>query len=155
MCTINKSSLRKKSGNLPNDPRILYANNPHPLSSDADYIYIYRYIIIKSFWWHGAARPSLAILPYHPSLFRGFLDAIQCLQRVDVSSYWSANASVFICRSSQENVAYEFVLTSPAVPNMSCSSYLECQMLGKWSYSSCFVGYCSHALFKTTRNILM
>ena len=40
-----------------------------------------------------------------------------------VTLCWSANTGVSMCRSPSENVTYEFVLTSPAVPHMSCSSY--------------------------------
>ena len=39
-------------------------------------------------------------------------------------------------------VAYEFVLTSPDVSRMSCSSFLiVLEMEGRWPYSCCFVGY--------------
>ena len=41
---------------------------------------------------------------------------------MNVSYYWSANTGVSMCRSLQEIVANEFVLTSPAVP--ACFAYL-------------------------------
>ena len=61
-----------------------------------------------------------------------------------------------ICRSPLENIAYEFILTSPAVPHMSCSSliWMVCKMRGKWLYSCCYGGCCFWDLFKTAHNIV-
>ena len=42
-----------------------------------------------------------------------------------VSFCWLANTGMSMCRCLLENVAYKFVLTFPAVPHMSCSSYLD------------------------------
>ena len=39
-----------------------------------------------------------------------------------------------ICKSPKENVAYNFVLTSPAVPSMSY------EMGSKWPYNCCILG---------------
>ena len=42
-----------------------------------------------------------------------------------VSFCLSARTSVSIRRSRLQNVSYDFVLNSPAVPSMSCLSYLD------------------------------
>ena len=44
---------------------------------------------------------------------------------MNISSCWSVNTGVSMCRSPWMNVTYEFIITSTAVPSMSCSSYLE------------------------------
>ena len=58
----------------------------------------------------------------------GPLDCIQCLLKARVcksllvSSHWATNNGMSVCRSPLENVAYEFVPASPAVPSIFCSS---------------------------------
>ena len=58
-----------------------------------------------------------------------------------VSFCWSTNTGVSICRSPWENVAYDFILISPAASWMFCTSYLGSFWDGwaKWPYSSLFV----------------
>ena len=43
----------------------------------------------------------------------------------NVSFCWSANTSLSICSCSFVNIAYESIFTLPAVPIMSCLSYLD------------------------------
>ena len=79
------------------------------------YIYIYIYIAIRL---------------YRSSLLVGLLDNIQCPH----------GASVYWC--PLENVTYEFVLNSPAVPRIFCLSWIVCEILGKWPYTYGFVWCC-------------
>ena len=62
-----------------------------------------------------------AICLYYPSLRVGFLDCVQCPNRADLSK--SLLISHQMSRSSSENLAYAFVLTSPEVSTVSYSSY--------------------------------
>ena len=65
-------------------------------------------------------------------------------------------ACLFICRSSWETVAFEFVLTSPIVTSMSCLSYsMVYEIGGKCSYNCFFVGCCFQDLFKTAREKIL
>ena len=60
----------------------------------------------------------------------GLLGSILCPHKVDVSFCWSTNIATSICMSHHKrNVADEFILAFPAVPHMSCSSYLD----GLWN----------------------
>ena len=68
---------------------------------------------------------------------------------------WSINTGTSICRSLWKNVVYGFVLTSPAVPRMSCLSYLVCKMEGRWLYNDSFVRRCIKYLLKTASSILV
>ena len=69
---------------------------------------------------------SCATCLYHPLLLQGLLDNIQCLFRAYIwSPFWLANTDVSMCRGLLKNVPHEFVLISPAVPNMSCLSYFD------------------------------
>ena len=52
---------------------------------------------------------------------------------------------VFVCRIQWENVVVEIVLTSLAVPRMSCSPSID--GWGKWPYNSCFTRCCFHDFF--------
>ena len=54
---------------------------------------------------------SLSIHCYHPSLVASLLGCILCLHKADGSFCWSANTRMSTCRSSEENVTYDFVLT--------------------------------------------
>ena len=46
-----------------------------------------------------------------------------------------------MCRSPQENVAFEFLLVYPEIPYMSfCLNRMVSEMGGKWPHSHCFVG---------------
>ena len=61
-----------------------------------------------------------------PLLMVGSLDSIPCLYRADECKLCqSANTGVSMWRSPQENFTYEFNPVSPAVPSMSCLSYLD------------------------------
>ena len=64
-----------------------------------------------------------------------------------LSLYWSASTSVSMSRNPQKNVALKFILTSPTMSSMSCSSYLHSFMMDLFDclfvfYGiSTFVGY--------------
>ena len=60
-----------------------------------------------------------------------------------VSSLWSANTGSSMYRVPLKNITYEFVLSSPAVSCMPCSSYLTFEIGGRWPYSCCFIGAAS------------
>ena len=51
--------------------------------------------------------------------------SVQSKSSSTVKSRWSANISTSMCRGPCVNIAFEFVLTPPAVFRMSCSSYLD------------------------------
>ena len=86
--------------------------------------FLFSSCIIKSYWQYGVPRLSLTICPYHPSLLASLPGSILCLHRAGVSPFWSANAGTSMCRSPKENPLM-FVFASPAMPIMSCSSYLN------------------------------
>ena len=69
---------------------------------------------------------SLTICPYHPSPMVSLLGCIFCQCRADESLCWSANTDKSMCRCSQENVAYEFVLTFLWVSCMPCEIGSKC-----------------------------
>ena len=60
---------------------------------------------------------------------------------MNVSFYWLENTGVSLCSSPLENVAYEFVLTSPVVPSIRCSSFLESFRDGRWDGLFCLAVY--------------
>ena len=67
----------------------------------------------------------LIIHPYYSLLLAGPLDGIKILHDMMYSiPYWSANCGDSLCKSMSENVIYEFVLTSSAVPHVFCSFLL-------------------------------
>ena len=77
---------------------------------------------------------SLSPSPYRLSLLTSSLNV--WIELINVTFCWSVNIGVSICRSPLENVAYVSILTSPAVPSMTC---IVCEMGVKWSYSCYFV----------------
>ena len=83
-------------------------------------------IIIKSWGLHGLPWLSRAIRPYRQSLLAGSLELIYR------SPCWLGNTSASICWSSLENITYVFVLTSPSVSSMFCSSWMACEIGIKW-----------------------
>ena len=66
---------------------------------------------------------SLTIHPYCPSLLEGPLGYIQCPHRANVFASQPTLTCLYV--RVHENVAYEFILTSPTVIRMSYSSYLN------------------------------
>ena len=78
-------------------------------------------IIIKLDWWHGFLWVFLTIHPCQLSLLVGSQDCIQCLCKV------FAGQPKLVCL--QKNVTTEFVTASLAVPNVSCSSWMVCEMV--------------------------
>ena len=48
-----------------------------------------------------------------------------CTELMKVSFCYLSHTGVSMCRSPKENTSYEFVLISPPVLSMSCSSYLD------------------------------
>ena len=68
---------------------------------------------------------SLIVYPNPPLHMSVFLGCILCLHKADGSTYWLANTGVSMHGSPQGNVAYGFFLASPAVPCISCASYLS------------------------------
>ena len=70
-----------------------------------------------------------------------------------VISSWSSNTYSSAWRCRLDNVAYEFGLTPPAVPRISCSSNFD--GLQDKRYIRCFVGCWFHYMFNIARNILV
>ena len=82
-------------------------------------------INIMSCYQHRSPLPSLTTYLYHPLLLRGIQSYILYWVRAVVyRSEWSSCLCSSMWWGSQEYVAYEFVLTSPAVSCMSGSSNL-------------------------------
>ena len=73
--------------------------------------------IIKLCWQHRVPWISLVIASGRSSRLHTEL--------IFVSLCRLADTDASMCRSPLKNVAYEFVLTSLAVPSMSCSCYLH------------------------------
>ena len=74
---------------------------------------------------------SLVSLSPQPSLSAIFLGKSYKLhpvpaQDININLCWSANTGVSMCSSPLENIADEFIITSPAVPGMVSSPYLNC-----------------------------
>ena len=82
---------------------------------------------------------SVVVCPYHSLSLAGLLSYFPCPYRVGVNLCWSANIGTSICRSPKENTAHEFILASPTVHRMSCSSYLS----GLWDVTQVASGICS------------
>ena len=62
-----------------------------------------------------------------------------CTESMIISLCWSANTGVSMFRSPLENITYEFVLTSSAVTNMFCSTWIVFKMGSKWPiFVECF-----------------
>ena len=74
--------------------------------------------ITKSRYSHGFID-SLSIRPYHPSLPVGPPDNIRCPRRTVVGKFLQVNQQR---KGPWESVTYKFVLASPTVSRMSCSS---------------------------------
>ena len=68
--------------------------------------------IIMACRQHGFPWLSLAILLYMVSSI--------CIEMMNISFCRLANTCVSMCSSPLKNVAHDFVLTSPRVPNISC-----------------------------------
>ena len=79
-----------------------------------------------------------------------------CTELLLISFSWSPSTCMSVRRGPQENIAYEFILISPAVFWVSCLSYLNgLEMGGRWPYSCCFVGCCFQNLFNIAHSILV
>ena len=67
---------------------------------------------------------SLFIQSYRPSPFISSL-AASCVhtEQMNVNFCSLTNTGVSMCSNPSENIAYEFILTSPTFPIMSSSSY--------------------------------
>ena len=90
----------------------------------------FKWCILNTYWsitvyaiWYIYSRAGSKEFP--DSLSPSFLGCILCQHRSDVSFCRSVNTSMLMCRDPLENVIHEFVLTSPAVPCMSCLYYLN------------------------------
>ena len=72
---------------------------------------------------HSSLIPSFYCLLW----LVGPLDCILCPHRAVVytSPCWLTNTCVSMCKSSLENVIYDFILAPPAVSGMFCSSYSD------------------------------
>ena len=72
-------------------------------------------LILKACWQQDSFDSPLPSVPIgHSSWYM-----------ISTQSWWSANNDVFMCRCLQENTANKFVLTSTAVPSMSCLPYSD------------------------------
>ena len=78
-----------------------------------------------------------------------------CTELTWVSPCWLANIGMSMCRSPWENMAYEFILTSSAMPCISYLFSMVCEMWGNWLYRCCFGGCCFQNFFKTACSILV
>ena len=86
------------------------------------------YMLVYYCTWLNEAEEFIVshiICLYHPSFLADRLDYILCLYRAVVSSCWLAHTCTSEWRGPLENIAYEFILTSPAGSCMSCSSYMD------------------------------
>ena len=76
-----------------------------------------------------AQRFSDSLSPYIPIIHFSWPDLLTTssvrTELLYVSPCWSANTDVTMRRSLLKKVAYEFILTSLAVPRMSCLLYLD------------------------------
>ena len=79
---------------------------------------------------------ALSTSPYRPLLLIGPLDAIQGPHRADVCTFllvyqhWCIHVN-----ECTDKITYKLVFTSSAVLSLSCSSWMVCEMGGKWLYS--------------------
>ena len=121
------------------------------------YIYIYIYIHTHTHIPSSSCRaasmdlpdpfsPPVSIVHCSGEVFK----ATSCIgtELLYVGSSWLSCLCLSMWRSPQEYVAYEFVLTSPAVS--ACLVHLTwiVFMGGRWPYSCCFVECCFQDLFK-------
>ena len=60
--------------------------------------------------------------------------------------------SISMCRYPSKSIIYEFVLTPPALPSTSFSSYLHVMGVILW-YNCSFVGCCFQFLFRTASSL--
>ena len=83
----------------------------------------YHHQVVLTVWILFSLSLSLTHTHTHtPFIMLGPLPGIQCLHIANVWSFgWSTNAGVSMCRSPEENVPYEFILTSAAASSISCS----------------------------------
>ena len=88
------------------------------------FVFIITIIKIKSLWPHGVPWLSLAIRPYHSALPAFFLGYIICPHRAEV--FAGRPSLVYPCVAVYNRMS--FILASPAVPCVSCSSYLICNL---------------------------
>ena len=121
-----------------------------PVSPSSSIPIIHHYILLTA--WISL---SLSIHSHHSSLLPGLPNCILYPHRADVSSCWLANTGMFICQCPLKNIANEFIFASPEVSYMSRSSWMVCEIGGKWPYSCCFVGCCFQNLFKTVCSIFV
>ena len=80
-----------------------------------------------------------------------YLISSNCIKLMNVRFCWLVNTGVSMCNSPLEDITYEFVLASPAVPNISYLSYLDGLWDRKWPHSCHFVGSC----FQNLSNYLL
>ena len=104
--------------------------------------------------------PLSLSLSLNPFLFPSLLQsAFKCPHRADECKSWQVGQHCFVpmCGSPQDNLAYEFVPTSPAVLSMSCLSYLDGLVRWEisWCTANCFVGCCFKDSFSTICSMLV
>ena len=93
--------------------------------------------------------PSVTIINRSQQVFQ--TTSSVCTELLSVSFCWLANTGSSMWKDPQENVIYDFVLASPAVSRMTCSSYLD--GFRDRQYSCCFIGCCFEFLFNIARSI--
>ena len=97
-------------------------------------------IIIKSHWKLRVPWHFFAVHLYHPSFLVDPLNSIQCPLSDDASKTLKVGRHCHI--NAWENATYDFLFTSTAVLQLSCSSsWIVCEMWGRCPYSCCFVGF--------------
>ena len=102
------------------------------------------------------ARISLTFSCHHRS--REVFLATSCVGTVLLYIGSSSSSYLYssMWRGPQEYIAYEFILTSPAVSVCLVRlTLIVFVMGGRWPYSCCFVGCCLQDLFNTARSILV
>ena len=74
--------------------------------------------------------------------------------RVDAYICCSSNTCTIMGVSPLENVADDFKFASPAVGFLTCSSWIDCEMGGRWPSNCWFLKYCHQNIFGPACNIL-
>ena len=86
------------------------------------YIYIYIYTHTHTLSSQQTDYMNSFDSLYQPSHLVSQLDSIEYhTEPMNVRFCWLANIGMSKCSSAQENIMNMFILTSPAVPSMSCS----------------------------------
>ena len=125
--------------------------------------------LVSGAFWEG--RSSFYFVVFHEAMLYNFCDffyptvfhhnqvALAARSSLKLSRHLSLSSITpgkSMWRNLQGNVAYEFVLSSLAVPpNFFRLTWMVYEMRGNWLNNSCFVGCCFTDLFKIACSILV